>query len=101
MPNIVKDGVAKAEHNWPRWSLTMKGEPLAPNKAVRRDGTRGSSPTVSVVIASNESEDELESCISSLRTRFDPSHTEYVVAWSGAGHAGADLKRRLPFVHFI
>jgi hypothetical protein len=79
----------------------MEGEPLAANYVTRCDRRRGSSPTVSVVIASNDSEDMLESRISSLRTRFDPAHTEYVVAWAGSGHMAADLRRRFPYVHFI
>ena len=81
----------------------MEAEPLATNYVTRRDRKREGSPTVSVVIASSESEDTLESCISALRTRFDPSHTEYVVAWPGTVHtaAGADLKRRFPYVHFV
>jgi len=79
----------------------MECEPLAPNYAIRRDRRRGASPTVSVVIASNESVDVLESCISSLQTRFDPSQTEYVLAWVGSAQAGADLKCQFPYVHFV
>ena len=79
----------------------MEGEPVVPNHATRRDRRRGNSPTVSVVIASNDTEDVLNSCICSLRTRFDPAHTEYVVARAGSVRTGGDLKRQFPYVHFI
>lgn len=79
----------------------MECEPLAPNYATRRDRRRGTSPTVSVVIASNASEDVLDSCISSLRNRFDPSQAEYVVAWAGSAQASPDLKRQFPYVRFV
>ena len=79
----------------------MQAESIATNYVVRRERRAGTSPIVSLVIASRASEHILESCISSLQNRFDPSHTEYVVAWSGGGHEPADLKRRFPHVQFI
>ena len=79
----------------------MECEPLAPNYGTRRDRRRATSPIVSVVIASNDSEDVLGSCISSLRARFDPKETEYVVAWAGSAQAGIDLKRQFGYARFV
>lgn len=79
----------------------MEGEPLVPKNVTRRDRRRGISPTISVVIASTDTEDVLNSCICSLHARFDPAHTEYVVARAGSVHTVGDLKRQFPYVHFI
>jgi hypothetical protein len=58
-------------------------------------------PTVSVIIASHEPEDVLIARIASIRTRFDPLGTEYVVAWAASGRTTGELKRRFPHVRLI
>src|SRR4051794_32386461 len=67
----------------------------------RGDQPWATSPTVSIIVVSKDPEDLLDSRIASLRSRFDPARTEYVVAWAGSLRASADLKRRFPHVHLI
>ena len=59
------------------------------------------SPSVSIVVMSRDPEELLESRLASLRTRFDPAGTEYVVTWAGPGRGCADLKRRFPHIKLV
>jgi hypothetical protein len=85
----------------PAWEPQMEADSLVSSYFARFDQELATLPTVSVVITSNEPEDVLESRVASARTRFDPSRTQYVVAWAASGRAGVDLKRRFPYVHLI
>lgn len=81
----------------------METEPAAPRHFDRGDRQTATSPMVSIVIVSNDPEDQLESRIASLRSRYDPVQTEYVVAWAPSGRTNTvqDLKRRFPHVKVL
>lgn len=81
----------------------MESDPLASRHFVRADRQAATSPNVSIVIVSKDPDDQLESRIASLRTRYDPARTEYVLAWAGSGRTstGSDFRRRFPHVRVL
>src|SRR5690349_8029070 len=79
----------------------MESDPLVPRFSAPDDPKRATTPTVSVVVVSNDPENLLESRLTALRSRFDPSGTEFVVAWTGSGRASGELKRRFPHLQLI
>lgn len=76
----------------------METDPLAPRHFDPGDRQSCSSPRVSIVIVSNDPEDELESRIALFRSRYDAARPEYVLVWAGSGRTSTsgDLKRRFP-----
>src|SRR5690349_10902151 len=79
----------------------MEADPQVRTERARGNRRRTSAPTISVVIVSNDPEEVLESRISSIRCRFDPAGTEYVLVWAGSGRLSGEFKRRFPYVHLI
>lgn len=81
----------------------MEMESVAPHHFGRSDRRATTSPTVSIVIVSYDPEGQLESRIASLRSRYDPAQTEFVLAWAGSGRTSTigDLKRRFPHVRIL
>jgi len=79
----------------------MEADLLVSSSPARGERKWETTPTVSVVLTSNEPEDVLVSRLASLRTRFDPAGTEYVVAWAASARATGELKRRFPQVRLI
>ena len=79
----------------------MEADPQVRTGVGRRGRRQASAPTISIVIVSSDPEDVLESRISSIRSRFDPVGTEYVLAWTGSGRSSGDFKRRFPYVHVV
>lgn len=81
----------------------METDPLASRHFARADRQAATSPNVSIVIVSKDPDDQLESRIASLRSRYDPARTEYVLAWAGSGRTSTsgDFRRRFPHVRVL
>ena len=79
----------------------MAADPLVSSSLAHSERTWPTTPTVSVVITSDEPEDVLSSRLASLGTRFDLASAEYIVAWAASARATGELKRRFPQVRLI
>lgn len=79
----------------------MAADPIVSSSLVHSERKRTTTPTISVVITSDEPEDVLLSRLASLGGRFDSAGAEYVVAWAASARATGELKRRFPDVLLI
>ena len=79
----------------------MAADPLVSSSLAHSERKWTTTPTLSVVITSDEPEDVLVSRLAALGARFDPEGAEYVVAWTASARATGELKRRFPHVQLI